>query len=173
MPPFLPPLVPAAEHGSKKVGGTPSPPVLRVPTATLVNVHTREAVLLDEAPSEAERARIERFLRDRTNWETHPMDRGAVETLRASAVAFGARRVEVVSGYRSDKLNEGLRKKGRHVARHSQHVLGTAIDYRLVGVDALRLHQWVLASHHGGVGFYPVNQFVHVDAGPPRRWRGE
>ena len=101
------------------------------------------------------------------------MDRGAVETLRASAVAFGARRVEVVSGYRSDKLNEGLRKKGRHVARHSQHVLGNAIDYRLVGVDALRLHQWVLASHHGGVGFYPVNQFVHVDAGPPRRWRGE
>ena len=94
------------------------------------------------------------------------------EAERAAAQAFGAVRAELESGFRSDKLNEKLRKKGRHVARHSQHVLGNAVDFRLVGVDTQVLLRWVRARHRGGVGFYPHSGFVHVDAGPPRRWSG-
>ena len=79
----------------------------------------------------------------------------------------------MISGYRSDKLNEHLRKKGRHVASQSQHVLGRAVDFRLVGVETAALQRFVRASHVGGIGYYPQSGFVHVDAGPRRQWRGE
>lgn len=174
-PQFLPPS-PARSTDvgrSKKAEVTDAAPSLIVPTATLVNVHTHEAILLDAAPSAPEQERVEWFLRDRTNWERHAISPLSLETLRASALALGAHRVEVVSGYRSDKLNEALRKKGRHVAARSQHVLGNAIDYRLVGVPTARLLAWVTRFHRGGIGFYPRSGFVHVDAGRPRRWNEE
>jgi uncharacterized protein YcbK (DUF882 family) len=88
-------------------------------------------------------------------------------------LALGARRVEVVSGYRSDKLNEGLRKKGRHVAARSQHVLGNAIDFRLMGVPTVQLRAWVTRFHRGGIGFYPgaaSSTWTRVAA---RRWNEE
>ncbi len=176
-PPFLPPTtgqrLGAEATRSKKIEATDVAPALWVPAATLVNVHTHEAIMLDRAPSERERERVEWFLRDRTNWERHAISTLSLETLRASALALGARRVEVVSGYRSDKLNEGLRKKGRHVAAHSQHVLGNAIDFRLIGVPTVQLHAWATRFHQGGIGFYRRSAFIHVDAGRRRRWNEE
>jgi uncharacterized protein YcbK (DUF882 family) len=175
VPPFLPPSPAAlgAPDRSKKAAADDVPATLIIPAATLVNVHTHEAIVLDSAASDRERERVEWFLRDRTNWERHAIAPQSLETLRASVLSLGARRVEVVSGYRSDKLNEGLRKKGHHVAARSQHVLGGAIDYRLVGVPTARLLAWVTSFHRGGIGFYPRDGFVHVDAGHPRRWNGE
>lgn len=176
-PPFLPPTtgqrLGAAADRSKKAEAADAPPRLWTPAATLVNVHTHEAIVLERQASEQERERVEWFLRDRTNWERHAISAFSLETLRASVLALGARRVEVISGYRSDKLNEGLRKKGRHVAARSQHVLGNAIDFRLVGVPTARLNAWVVRFHQGGIGFYPRSGFVHVDAGPRRRWNEE
>ena len=174
-PPFLPPSPAHPTEGAptKKCDSGGDAATLVTPAATLVNVHTREAIVLDSAPSERERERVEWFLRDRTNWERHAISGLSLETLRASVLAFGARRVEVISGYRSDKLNEGLRKKGRHVAARSQHVLGNAIDFRLVGVPTAQLLGWVTRFHRGGIGFYPRSGFVHVDAGRPRRWNEE
>ncbi len=173
-PAFLPPTtgqrIGAEAARSKKDGATDVVPALWIPAATLVNVHTHEAIVLDPAPSERERERVEWFLRDRTNWERHAISTLSLETLRASVLALGARRVEVVSGYRSDKLNEGLRKKGRHVAAHSQHVLGNAIDFRLIGVPTAQLHAWATRFHQGGIGYYQRSGFIHVDAGRRRRW---
>lgn len=178
VPRFLPPRVGAVALGlhtprpSKKAPAEVTVP-RRLPHAcTLHNLHTEEALLLDETPGPDEAALVQRLLRDRTTWEEHAIAAGPMATLRAAAQAFGAARVELVSGYRSDKLNEMLRKKGRHVARHSQHVLGNAVDFRLVGVDTQALLRWVRLRHVGGVGFYPHSGFVHVDAGPPRRWSG-
>lgn len=175
VPPFLPPSPSPSpdDRRSKKAQARDAAPRLVVPVATLVNMHTREAIVLDAAPSERERERVEWFLRDRTNWERHAISSQSLETLRASALSLGARRVEVISGYRSDKLNEALRKKGRHVAARSQHVLGNAIDFRLVGVPTARLRAWVTRFHRGGIGFYPRSGFIHVDAGRPRRWNEE
>lgn len=176
-PPFLPPTtaqrMDVGEERSKKAEAIDVEPALSVPAATLVNVHTHEAIVLDRVGSEAERERVEWFLRDRTNWERHAISPLSLGTLRASVLALNARRVEVISGYRSDKLNEGLRKKGRHVAARSQHVLGNAIDFRLVGVPTAQLLAWVTRFHPGGIGFYPRSGFVHVDAGRRRRWNEE
>ena len=48
---------------------------------------------------------------------------------------FDAERVNVVSGFRSPKYNLVLQKKGRNVARRSQHMEGHAVDFRIPGVS--------------------------------------
>ena len=173
VPTFAPPLAEATLDSPKKSARADQPLRLRIPLGTVVSVHLNEAVTLDAIPGPHEERLLRRLLRDRTNWEEHTIDPRPLAVLRAAMTSFGARRVEVVSGYRSDKLNEMLRKKGRHVARQSQHVLGCAVDFRLVGVETRDLLRFVRANHRGGVGFYPSSGFVHVDSGRRRQWRGE
>lgn len=179
VPVFLPPRAGAARDRSgdgptwKKERAMRAPPTLRPVLATLVNVHTNEALALGPEPNRDEPALIARFLRDRTTWEEHPIHPTCLRVVRATASLFHARRVEFISGYRSDKLNEHLRKKGHRVAQRSQHVLGNAVDFRLVGVPVQTVLRHLRATHDGGVGFYPQSGFLHVDAGPRRRWAGQ
>lgn len=173
-PCFLPPMAsPAAVASPKKDRRVAGSLALRPCLCTLHNLHTAEAVALDGTVGTAEDSLVCRLLRDRTTWEEHAMDPTNLATVRRAASTLNARRVEVVSGYRSDKLNEMLRKKGRHVARSSQHVHGRALDFRLVGVPTAELLRFVRAAHVGGVGYYPGSGFVHVDTGPVRRWSGD
>lgn len=87
----------------------------------------------------------------------------------------GALRIDIVSGYRSAKLNERMRKKGRHVASHSQHSLGHAIDFRL-GTAAPKEVRRSLEDLRwgGGIGQYDgaTDRFIHLDVGKKRRWMG-
>jgi len=174
-PVCLPPRAEScAPHGKKDASAARRDPVLRAHALTLVNLHTREAVAVDATSSDAREASdIQQLLRDRTSWETHAIAAVCLATIRTACAALDARRVEFVSGYRSDKLNEMLRKKGHHVARHSQHVLGNAVDFRLPAVPYANLYAFARHAHRGGVGAYPESRFVHVDAGPARRWSGE
>jgi uncharacterized protein YcbK (DUF882 family) len=45
-----------------------------------------------------------------------------------------------------------------------------AIDIRLPGLSTARLRDAALELHRGGVGYYPVSDFVHVDVGRVRHW---
>ena len=56
------------------------------------------------------------------------------------------------------------------VAEHSQHMEGHAIDLRVPGVTTVQLRNAALSLKAGGVGYYPVSQFVHIDVGPVREW---
>ena len=47
---------------------------------------------------------------------------------------------------------------------------GKAIDIRLPGCELKQLHGAALKMRCGGVGFYPVSNFVHVDTGRVRFW---
>lgn len=95
-----------------------------------------------------------------------------VQAVIAAARHFEVREVRVISGFRHPKYNLSLRKKGREVAKKSQHTEANAIDFFLPGVDTRKLYEYLLDAHPGGVGFYPVSQFVHVDLGRKRTWRG-
>lgn len=108
-------------------------------------------------------------------WFTHgegPVPEALVARVVAAAEHFGVREVRVISGFRHPKYNLLLRKKGHEVARKSQHTEGMAIDFFLPEVETRPLYDWLLEVHEGGVGFYPISEFVHVDLGRKRTWRG-
>ena len=71
------------------------------------------------------------------------------------------------------ETNGRLRQKGSGgVAKKSLHMEGRAIDVRLPGVPLAELRDAALSLQAGGVGFYPREQFVHIDTGRVRRWGG-
>jgi hypothetical protein len=108
-------------------------------------------------------------------WFTHgrgPIPAVLVSRIVEAAQHFEVREVHIISGFRHPKYNLLLRKKGREVASGSEHTAGQAIDFLLVGVETRSLYDWLLAHHDGGVGFYPVSEFVHVDTGRKRTWKG-
>jgi uncharacterized protein YcbK (DUF882 family) len=80
--------------------------------------------------------------------------------------------IDVVCGYRTPWSNNFLRTRGPDtgVAKNSQHMQAKAIDIRVPGVRTRTLRNAALSLHAGGVGYYPISQFVHVDVGPVRQW---
>lgn len=151
------------------------PPLL----GTLVQLHTDECVPLDAQSPSPER--FSALLADRVTGERRALDPQLLELIRSIARTYPGARFELVSGYRSPKLNEMLRKKGRNVASQSQHSLGQAVDFRVVvdrderGVDPRVLEREIRdLGWRGGIGVYTLDHdwFVHVDVGRLRRWRG-
>jgi uncharacterized protein YcbK (DUF882 family) len=180
-------------HGMGLATRKAPPSAPRAPLlATLVQTHTEERVMLDAAGPDPERFAV--LLGDRITGSSHPMDARLLDLLRRLAEKHGtdgaasehpkgcnAVRIELVSGFRSPKLNEMMRKKGHHVASHSQHSLGHALDFRIVrsgdekAMDPRVLEQEIRAlGWDGGVGVYTLESdwFVHADVGPNRRWGG-
>ncbi len=144
------------------------------PVVSVFNTWTHEYLVLDrddKAPLPPP-ALVDRFLRCHFTNQATDMRPELIATLRDAARHFDARRIEIVSGYRSPKYNLMLRKKGHEVAKDSQHTRGYAVDFRIPGVDVLTLDKWALDRKKGGVGLYLESQFVHVDVGPVRRWNG-
>ncbi|MGB7335758.1 MAG: DUF882 domain-containing protein [Salaquimonas sp.] len=80
--------------------------------------------------------------------------------------------ITVISGYRSPASNNLLRKRGRGVAKNSQHTLGKALDFYLPDVKLATLRKIGLKMEVGGVGYYPTSgsPFVHLDVGSVRHW---
>ncbi len=80
--------------------------------------------------------------------------------------------IDIVCGYRTPWSNNFLRSRSAStgVAKNSQHMQAKAIDIRVEGVQTSRLRDIALSLHGGGVGYYPISQFVHVDVGPIRQW---
>jgi uncharacterized protein YcbK (DUF882 family) len=141
--------------------------------ATLVNVHSNEAVALDtRAPSDE---RFARLLPDRTNGDVHRFDPRLLGVVRRVAERHPGARIDLVSGYRSPKFNEHLRKKGHRVASHSEHSLGHALDFRVEGLSPVEIVAELRAlGWKGGIGRYDgaSDRFVHVDVGRERFWMG-
>lgn len=145
--------------------------------AVLDNLHTGERFnevyyangsYLPDALAEATRV-----MRDWRTGDEHFIDPGLFDALEAIRLRLETPSpFQIISGYRSPKTNAMLRNRSHGVAESSQHVLGKAIDIRLEGVDLSNLRNAALDVGAGGVGYYPVSNFVHVDTGRVRQWRG-
>lgn len=145
--------------------------------AILDNLHTGEKFnevyyangsYLPDALAEATRV-----MRDWRTGDEHFIDPGLFDALHAIGDRLETRQpFQIISGYRSPRTNAMLHARSSGVAENSQHTVGKAIDIRLPGVELRNLRNAALSVGAGGVGFYPVSNFVHVDTGRVRQWQG-
>jgi len=151
----------------------PSPETRRL---SFYNLHTDECVETcywengGYVPTALEQ--IDSVLRDHRTGESRQMSPALIDLIFALSVRLecGAP-VQVVSGYRSAATNALLHADDPgHVAEHSLHLTGEAVDLCFEGRSLSRVRDAALALNGGGVGYYPKSGFVHVDVGRPRRW---
>ncbi len=142
---------------------------------SLLNLHTGERLKAEywhngRYVPDALRA-VAVVLRDHCNNRIHPIDPQLLDLIhRLHASVASATPFNVISGYRSPETNALMHEASAGVAAHSLHMEGRAIDIRLPGTRLSHIRQAALALRSGGVGYYPEDDFVHVDTGAVRRW---
>jgi uncharacterized protein YcbK (DUF882 family) len=175
-------LSPIAAPASPAPAPVAAPAVVTRPAADarrlfLHNLHTGETLktvyweggaYVDDALAEARRV-----LRDWRNGQQHEMDPELFDLFHDLRVRLDVDRpFQIISGYRSPVTNAALHARSSGVATHSLHMQGKATDLRVEGVELRHLRRAALDLKRGGVGFYPVSNFVHVDTGRVRQWSG-
>jgi uncharacterized protein YcbK (DUF882 family) len=144
---------------------------------SLLNLHTDEHLEIEYfragAYVPAAMSAIEVLLRDFRNGERHAMDPHLMDYLVEVAHTLGVDPAfNVISGYRSPQTNASLREHSTGVAQHSLHMEGRAIDVRMKGIDCASLAAHAVDMKRGGVGYYRASDFVHLDTGAFRTWKG-
>jgi uncharacterized protein YcbK (DUF882 family) len=145
--------------------------------ASLHNLHTGDR--FNEVYYEGGRylpdalAEAQKVLRDWRTGDEHFMDPRLFDALHAIQGRLETDApYQIISGYRSPKTNSMLHARSHQVASRSQHTLGKAVDVRIQGVELKNLRRAALSVKAGGVGYYPVSNFVHVDVARVRQWSG-
>lgn len=141
----------------------------------LVNLHTGESLatayrsngkLIHRAVD-----RISHLMRDHRTGEIMPVDPDLLDQLHHIVNRIKPREpINIISGYRSPRTNEALRKITPGVASDSLHMEGRAIDIRIPGCATKALYRVAVDLSAGGVGYYSRSRFVHLDTGPVRVW---
>lgn len=142
----------------------------------LYNTHTGERMEIiyrrgDQYVAEA-LSKLDYFLRDHRTGDVRHFDPRLYDILSDLTASVGepGGEIDIVCGYRTSSTNETLRAHTTGVAKNSLHIQAEAIDFRMPGVDTLKLRKAALALHRGGVGYYPHSDFIHVDVGRVRQW---
>jgi uncharacterized protein YcbK (DUF882 family) len=159
---------------SRPLLGAASPAAKQI---ALTNLHTGEKLTVeyfrDDAYVPDALLGVDMVLRDFRSGEKHAIDPTLLDYLVDVAVRIGVPPVfSVISGYRSPETNERLHERSSGVSQHSLHMQGRAIDVRMSGVDCKDLAAHAEELKRGGVGFYRASNFVHLDTGAFRTWRG-
>ena len=145
---------------------------------SLFNTHTNESIevtfwdgvnFVPESVSQ-----IEWTLRDWRTGQVSPIDMRLILLLRNTAMNMKLTKpFHVISAFRSQTTNLMLHHNDPEgVPEQSYHMYGMAIDVRLPEVDTEVLRDNLLfsANGHGGVGYYPNSNFVHLDTGRVHRF---
>ena len=141
------------------------------------HTHTSETLEVDCSPhgiAVDQRRALNHLLRDFRTEESIAIDENLVLQLAELKHRVGNHDsvFEIISAYRSPKTNNMLRGKSKGVARRSFHLQGRAIDVRLRGTATSDLRDAAIAMQGGGVGYYKRSDFIHLDTGRVRAWRG-
>jgi uncharacterized protein YcbK (DUF882 family) len=144
-------------------------------TLAFFNTHTAESVeecyFKQGAYQPDALARINYVLRDHRCDAITSIDPKLLDVLHAVKSRVGRDEpFHVISGYRTPKSNELLRRSSKGVARNSLHTVGKAVDIRVPGYCTKQLRHVCIKMQSGGVGYYPKSDFVHVDTGDIRTW---
>jgi uncharacterized protein YcbK (DUF882 family) len=140
------------------------------------HTHTREKLSLVYAAGgqyvNDALSKLNRFLRDHYTGDVGSMDPQLFDLLfKVRSELKCSQPFQVISGYRCPATNNNLRgSRGGGVAKRSLHMEGKAIDIRIPGVPLKEVRDAALALKGGGVGYYPGDQFVHLDTGRVRSW---
>jgi len=115
---------------------------------------------------------IDKALMDHRAWQIARIDLKLINLLYKINCHVGSHhKINVISGYRSPLTNRKLRRRSHGVAKKSYHMKAQAVDIQIPGVRLSKLRSLARSLREGGVGYYPRNNFVHVDVGPVRSWR--
>lgn len=146
-------------------------------TLSFHHTHTGEDLTItfkrDGRYDEAALKKINWFLRDWRVNEPTKMDPHLFDLVWEVQHEFGGKKtIHIISAYRAPRTNTMLRRRGRGVAKYSQHMIGRAMDFFIPGVKLAELRVAGLRLQRGGVGFYPTSgsPFVHMDTGSVRHW---
>lgn len=139
------------------------------------NLHTNETLescyWSDGQYNFDELAKINYILRDHRSNEISAIDHSLLDMLhRLHELTNSKAPFQIISGFRSVKTNEALRKNSSGVAKKSYHMQGKAIDVRLADVDLKELRNTAISLQTGGVGYYRKSGFLHLDTGRARNW---
>ncbi|SQK93735.1 Bacterial protein of uncharacterised function (DUF882) [Haemophilus influenzae] len=152
---------------------TPKPRIL-----TFRNINTGERLSgefsLAKGFSTAMLKKLDYLMRDKRTNQVHKMDPNLFHKFYNIQTNLGLRNaeIEVICGYRSAATNAMRRRQSRGVAKNSYHIKGKAIDFRIAGVPLIKVKSSAESLRNGGVGYYPTSNFIHVDTGPVRTWKG-
>jgi uncharacterized protein YcbK (DUF882 family) len=114
---------------------------------------------------------INYLLRDFRTDNIHPIDTALLDQLFDLKQTLGLNKpFHIISGYRSPVTNAQLHRHSHGVAEHSFHMQGRAIDIRVEEVSSKMIRNAALNMAQGGVGYYPRDNFVHLDTGEFRTW---
>lgn len=144
---------------------------------SIYNIHNKETVTVTYKRNGAYQPKalkkLNWVMRDWRQNESTRMDPKLIDIIWEMHTELGSRKpVHLISGYRSRKTNNGLRKTRGGQARNSRHIVGKAADIHFPDVPVRRLRYAALVKERGGVGYYPTSAlpFVHVDTGRVRHW---
>jgi uncharacterized protein YcbK (DUF882 family) len=171
-------FTPAFARGEEKAAPAPelNPRKLPEGSLSLYNIHTEEKL---DVTYRKESGEYDPKALKALNWilRCHytnlvaNIDLAVIEIVNlVDKMIGGGRMIHVISGFRSKEYNQLLAREGHHVARHSLHMLGKAIDIRIPDVDLFSIRETALDIQLGGVGYYPKSDFVHLDSGRVRFW---
>jgi len=112
-------------------------------------------------------AEFDWFARDWREDAEYPIDPGSLAVMiKLQKMMDTSEPMVLLSGYRTPQTNRKL----RGAAKNSLHLRGLAIDITQPGRNLRDLHRAAVSLKAGGVGYYPNNNFVHIDSGRLRHW---
>jgi uncharacterized protein YcbK (DUF882 family) len=146
-------------------------------TLSFYHTHSQERLTVtfkkDGRYDPAALKKLNHFLRDWRNQKEIEMEPRLFDVVwEVQKDAGSTAPIQIISAYRSPETNAQLRSRSKGVAKHSQHMLGHAMDIHVPDVSMAKIREAGLRLQRGGVGFYPTSAkpFVHLDVGSVRMW---